>query len=64
MHSPGQHLYFFDANIWLLILGLVSQPDAKQQKSKRPQIQLKLKTCWNSGHTDPGHVAARRCLMA
>ena len=32
MHSPGEHVYLFDANIWLLILGLVSQPDAKQQK--------------------------------
>ena len=32
MHSNVQKVYLFDANIWLLILGPVSQPDHKQQK--------------------------------
>lgn len=32
LHNHGPFIYFFDANIWLLILGLIPQPDSKQQK--------------------------------
>lgn len=32
LHNHGPFIYFFDANIWLLILGLIPQPDPKQQK--------------------------------